>query len=215
MTGPTNLLIKFSVLIYRLDNAFLLFYSIILISLSFNKHQRKLEIESFVNSSILEHSNEMISPRPRPQSAPSHSQSDPVVWSQLRFPQGFLKGKQTALNCSCAFFNCRWSCQTICSISHGKQYKLIYGLPGWHNSPERLKAFLYLSTLWPSFWAAEAKDNCAHLSQSCWSERKESCRTPIRYIVLATNIINTALQLVHRRVYFTFLWQNISKGDVE
>ena len=107
----------------------------------------------------------------------SHSQSDPVVWSQLRFPQGFLKGKQTALNCSCAFFNCRWSCQTICSISHGKQYKLIYGLPGWHNSPRRLKAFLYLSTLWPSFWAAEAKDNCAHLSQSCWSERKESCRT--------------------------------------
>ena len=106
MTGPTNLLIKFSVLIYRLDNAFLLFYSIILISLSFNKHQRKLEIESFVNSSISEHSNEMISPRPRPQSAPSHSQSDPVVWSQLRFPQGFLKGKQTALNCSCAFFNC-------------------------------------------------------------------------------------------------------------
>ena len=75
-----------------------------------------------------------------------------------------------------------WSCQTICSISHGKQYKLIYGLAGWHNSPERLKAFLYLSTLWPSLWVdwgagaslAEAKDNCAHLSQSCWSERKES-----------------------------------------
>ena len=113
-------------------------------------------------------------------SFPFSSQSDPVVWSQLRFPQGFLKGKQTALNCSCAFFNCwlsDWSCQTICSISHGKQYKLIYGLPGWHNSPERLKAFLNLSTLWESLWASEAKDNCAHLSQSCWSERKESCRT--------------------------------------
>ena len=110
-------------------------------------------------------------------SFPFSSQSDPVVWSQLRFPQGFLKGKQTALNCSCAFFNCwlsDWSCQTICSISHGKQYKLIYGLPGWHNSPERLKAFLNLSTLWESLWASEAKDNCAHLSQSCWSERKES-----------------------------------------
>ena len=108
---------------------------------------------------------------------PFSSQSDPVVWSQLRFPQGFLKGKQTALNCSCAFFNCwlsDWSCQTICSISHGKQYKLIYGLAGWHNSPERLKAFLNLSTLWESLWASEAKDNCAHLSQSCWSERKES-----------------------------------------
>ena len=41
--------------------------------------------------------------------SPSRSRSDPVVWSQLRFPQGFLKGKQTDLNCSCAFFNCFWS----------------------------------------------------------------------------------------------------------
>ena len=134
------------------------------------------------------------------------------------FPKAFWKESRRLLIAAVLSLTAGWSCQTICSISHGKQYKLIYGLPGWHNSPERLKAFLYLSTLWPSFWAAEAKDNCAHLSQSCWSERKESCRThtfdtlcspPISSILLYN------LQLVHPRVYFTFLWQNISTGDVE
>ena len=91
------------------------------------------------------------------------------------FPKAFWKESRRLLIAAVLSLTAGWSCQTICSISHGKQYKLIYGLPGWHNSPRRLKAFLYLSTLWPSFWAAEAKDNCAHLSQSCWSERKESC----------------------------------------
>ena len=44
--------------------------------------------------------------------------------------------------------------------------------PRWHNSPRRLKAFLYLSTLWPSFWAPEASDNCPHLSQTSPSLRQ-------------------------------------------
>ena len=101
---------------------------------------------------------------------PSHSQSEPVVWSQLRFPQGFCKGKQTDLNCSCAFFNCSliccvtedcgaswmilsWKGASIalwkCEIFSKKTFKTICRLSTWQSAQQRkIKNFLQLSNLY-------------------------------------------------------------------
>ena len=81
--------------------------------------------------------------------------------------------KPSLLNCIFAFFNCRRSLPDHLQYITWKAIPAYLWLPRWHNSPGRLKAFLYLSTLWPSLWAAEAGDNCAHLSRTSWFHRTE------------------------------------------
>ena len=171
MTGRTNLFkLTFNILFkYR-------YYCVVLFYWYLDKHPSILDISPYIFQYFISafKLNYLVSPpRPpaQPHLIPNPTRSFDHNWD---FPKAFWKESRRLLIAAVLSLTAGWSCQTICSISHGKQYKLIYGLPGWHNSPERLKAFLNLSTLWESLWASEAKDNCAHLSQSCWSERKES-----------------------------------------
>ena len=75
-------------------------------------------------------------PRPpaQPHLIPNPTRSFDHNWD---FPKAFWKESRRLLIAAVLSLTAGWSCQTICSISHGKQYKLIYGLPGWHSPVQR------------------------------------------------------------------------------